>query len=96
MWITKCRHSDSNRDALALVPKTNVSTNFTMAARGGTELLRLYYNRIDFSIAFVLSISSYLSFLLTFFAKRLEDGQYDLVILKNFGQNKKIRVKNFQ
>ncbi|RYR46410.1 hypothetical protein Ahy_A07g032148 [Arachis hypogaea] len=24
-----CRHSDSNRDALALLPKSSVSTNFT-------------------------------------------------------------------
>ncbi|CAN6462610.1 unnamed protein product [Victoria cruziana] len=28
----KCRHSDSNRDALALLPKNSVSTDFTMAA----------------------------------------------------------------
>lgn len=27
-----CRYSDSNRDALALLPKSNVSTNFTIAA----------------------------------------------------------------
>ena len=35
-----CRHSDSNRDALALVPKTNVSTNFTMAA----TCVQVYHN----------------------------------------------------
>nr|GLL16994.1 NdhF [Ipomoea trifida] len=29
---TVCRHSDSNRDALALLPKSSVSTNFTIAA----------------------------------------------------------------
>ncbi|CAN6447353.1 unnamed protein product [Victoria cruziana] len=28
----ECRHSDSNRDALALLPKNSVSTDFTMAA----------------------------------------------------------------
>lgn len=27
-----CRYSDSNRDALALLPKSSVSTNFTIAA----------------------------------------------------------------
>ena len=27
-----CRHSDSNRDALALLPKSSVSTDFTIAA----------------------------------------------------------------
>ena len=30
--IFLCRYSDSNRDALALLPKSNVSTNFTIAA----------------------------------------------------------------
>ncbi|KAH9786399.1 Beta-glucosidase 11 [Citrus sinensis] len=35
-WINRtimlCRHSDSNRDALALLPKSSVSTDFTIAA----------------------------------------------------------------
>lgn len=30
--IFLCRYPDSNRDALALLPKSNVSTNFTIAA----------------------------------------------------------------
>lgn len=28
----ECRYSDSNRDALALLPKSSVSTSFTIAA----------------------------------------------------------------
>lgn len=31
---TACRYSDSNRDALALLPKSSVSTDFTIAAFG--------------------------------------------------------------
>ncbi|THG22391.1 hypothetical protein TEA_012611 [Camellia sinensis var. sinensis] len=38
---TACRYSDSNRDALALLPKSSVSTNFTIAA-----FLSQIYNRL--------------------------------------------------
>lgn len=55
---TACRYSDSNRDALALLPKSSVSTDFTIAAfRTHNRLFLL--NRQDWQCHFTEIILEY-------------------------------------